>query len=365
MTHWLLKIIAAVVFGLMINAIEYFLYRYYLPRVEKRHQLWRQVFLRAIHQPLIYFIWLMVLSIIIETLIPAQNPNLALLDPARDIIVLLFLFWFFMRFIRRGEDVFVIRIENGKRQIFQDSTSVHALAQVFRIIAIVVVALMLMHSVGISISALLAFGGLGGLAISFAAKDTLANFIGGLIIYWDRPFSVGDLIGSPDRNIEGTVVKIGWRLTMVRTPDMRPLYIPNGIFSAIALENKSRLWHRRLEMIIGIRYEDADKLKRILKALADMLAKHSDIDQTQTTYVRLVELGVSALNIKIQAFTKVTEFVKFCEVQEDVLLKIMAIVTHYEAEFAYPTHTIHIPNGVEYFQSDAENGESNDDRNLQ
>ena len=73
------------------------------------------------------------------------------------------------------------------------------------------------------------------IAIGFAAKDLLSNFFGGLFIYLDRPFAVGDWIRSPDREIEGTVEQIGWRVTRIRTFDKRPLYIPNSVFSQISV----------------------------------------------------------------------------------------------------------------------------------
>ena len=116
---------------------------------------------------------------------------------------------------------------------------------------------MILQSLGVSVSGLLAFGGIGGIAVGFAARDLLANFLGGLSIYLDRPFTVGDWIRSPDREIEGTVEEIGWRMTRIRTFDQRPLYVPNSIFASVALENPSRMNNRRIYETLGIRYEDA------------------------------------------------------------------------------------------------------------
>jgi MscS family membrane protein len=100
----------------------------------------------------------------------------------------------------------------------------------------IISALMLLQEFGISISGLVAFGGIGGIAVGFASKDLLANFFGAGMIYFDRPFSTGDRINSPDRKIEGIVEHIGWRLTKVRTPDNTMIYIPNSIFSTIIVE---------------------------------------------------------------------------------------------------------------------------------
>lgn len=72
-----------------------------------------------------------------------------------------------------------------------------------------------------SLSGLLTFGGIGGIAVGMAGKDVLSNFFSGIMLYFDRPFSIGDWIRSPDRNIEGTVAEIGWRITRINTFDHR------------------------------------------------------------------------------------------------------------------------------------------------
>ena len=66
------------------------------------------------------------------------------------------------------------------------------------------------------------------------------------MVYLDRPFKVGDWIRSPDKDIEGTVEKIGWRLTTIRTFDKRPLYVPNQVFTNVSVQNPSRMSHRRI-----------------------------------------------------------------------------------------------------------------------
>lgn len=93
---------------------------------------------------------------------------------------------------------------------------------------------------GFSLSGVLAFGGIGGIAVGFAAKDMLANFFGGLAIYLDRPFIVGEWIRSPDHEIEGTVEHIGWRQTRVRAFNKNPIYVPNSLFSTIVVETPTR-----------------------------------------------------------------------------------------------------------------------------
>ncbi|WP_410962664.1 mechanosensitive ion channel domain-containing protein, partial [Salmonella sp. ZJHZ20_0179] len=84
----------------------------------------------------------------------------------------------------------------------RDETTVQAIAKVARLFFMTIGGLTIMQAFGLSLSGLLTFGGVGGLIVGLAAKDLLSNFFGGMMIYFDRPFKVGDWIRSPDRQIE-------------------------------------------------------------------------------------------------------------------------------------------------------------------
>ena len=197
-----------------------------------------------------------------------------------------------------------------------------------------------MPTVGIEITALLAFGGVGGLAVGFAAQDLLSNFFGGLIIYLDRPFTLGDWIRSPDREIEGTVESIGWRVTVVRTFDKRPLYIPNSLFTTLTVENPSRMTNRRIKETIGIRYQDSEKMGVIVADVKAMLESHDEIDSAQTLIVNFNTYAASSLDFFIYTFTKTTNWIKYHEIKQDVMLRIIEIVHTHGADFAFPTTTL-------------------------
>ncbi|MDA0423769.1 mechanosensitive ion channel family protein, partial [Stutzerimonas frequens] len=153
---------------------------------------------------------------------------------------------------------------------------------------------------------------------------------------------VGDWIRSPDKEIEGTVEYIGWRLTRIRTFDKRPLYVPNATFANIAVENPSRMSNRRIYEHIGVRYDDAAKVKQIVDGVREMLRAHPEIDTRQTLIVHLNRFGPSSLDFMVYTFTKTTNWVKFHEIKEDVMLKIADIIFSHGAEFAFPTQTVHL-----------------------
>lgn len=345
--QWLLEIALVIISGLLISWAEYFVYQHLMEHSKRKNWLWRKGVLESIHRPFLCFLWMMAASLMLPIIADVANWDNAFISNVnviRQILVLVFILWFSMRFIRYIERHITVFSQRGRRK--HDETTVYALLQLLRVIIITIISLILLQTFGIPISALLAFGGISSIAIGFAAKDTLANLFGGVMIYWDRPFSVGDWIRSPDRSIEGTVEYIGWRLTRIRTFDKRPLYVPNGVFSNILLENPSRMSNRRIKTTIGVRYQDADKVSTINKAIEEMLRNHPEIDARQTLFVTFAEYGPSSLNSLVYTFTKTIHWVKFQEVQQDIYLKIMAIVEQHGAEFAFPTQTLHLPDGL-------------------
>lgn len=336
-----------IVSAVIIAGIEWVVYRRLTPRFQRKQRILAQSFFNSIHQPFQVFLWSILVTYLLTIILQAfgfKGTFIELLDKARFVIIVLSIFWFGMRFIRRLEKNFIHQAAQGRALgKINDRTSISAIAQFTRAILVTAILLVALQSAGIKISALLAFGGMGALVIGLAAKDNLANFIGGMMIYWDRPFCVGDWIRSPDREVEGTVENIGWRLTRIRTFDKRPLYLPNGILSNIAIKNPSRMQNRRIQVTVAVRYSDANEIPQISKNIETMLRAHPEIDTTQTLFVYLTNLGPSSLNILVYTFTKTTQWVKFQEIQQDVLLEIIDIIKKHGAECAFPTTTLHVP----------------------
>jgi MscS family membrane protein len=223
-----------------------------------------------------------------------------------------------------------------------DHTTVDAVSKLARITVLVIAGLVIMQHLGYSIAGLLTFGGIGGIAVGFAAKDILANFFGGLTIYLDRPFAVGDWIRSPDKEIEGTVEYIGWRHTRVRAFNKNPIYVPNALFTTIVVENPTRMTNRRIKETIGIRYDDVARMAPIVADVRAMLEHHPEIDTSQTLIVNFNTFGPSSLDFFIYTFTKTREWVRYHEIKQDVLLKVADIIARHGAEIAFPTHTVHM-----------------------
>lgn len=312
---------------------------------EKTTNVWDDALFKAAQGPLSWFI--LILGLIWAVQISDGYLDMVLFSPAnldivRQLTFIVLTMVFLVRFITLAEarllDGLQAQAEGAQGRL--DPTTLHALAKLTRLSVVISGVLVALPTLGIEITALLAFGGVGGIAVGFAAQDLLSNFFGGLMIYLDRPFAIGDWIRSPDREIEGTVESIGWRLTVVRTFDKRPLYVPNSVFAKLALENPSRMTNRRIYETIGIRYKDASKMGQIVRDVHAMLQEHEEVDQDQTLIVNFNGYGKSSLDFFVYTFTKTTNWVKFHEIKQDVMLRIIRIVHEHQADFAFPTTTV-------------------------
>ena len=306
-------------------------------RAEKTESKWDDTFFVALQGPARTLVWVVGLTFALERASVGLD-IVAIFSPLRSALVIATLTWALIRFIDRVQR----RMMHDPQSDDLDLTTVDAIGRLIRITVMITSGLIILQTLGFSVSGVLAFGGLGGIAVGFAAKDLLSNFFGGLMIFLDRPFGVGDWIRSPDRDIEGTVESLGWRLTTIRTFDKRPLYVPNATFLSIAVENPSRMSHRRIYETIGVRYDDASQIRSIVERVRTMLEQHPDIDASQTLMVNFNQFGPSSLDFFIYCFTKTTVWTEYHAVKEDLLLKAYDLITEFGAEVAFPTQTLHL-----------------------
>ena len=342
---WLRILLLVVVTGLS-DVVQRRVLSHLHARLEKTAAYWDDAVVQALRRPLSLLVWVIGLGFALDVGRSQAGPGLAeMLDPLRVVGIVTAFTWFLVRLITLLEECIIAQSQEADEPY--DRTTLDAIAKLLRVSVFVAATLVTLQTLGFSVSGVLAFGGIGGLAIGFAAKDLLANFFGGLMIYLDRPFAVGDWIRSPDREIEGTVERIGWRLTLIRTFDKRPLYVPNAIFPTIAVENPSRMHNRRIYETVGIRYDDADKMADILSDVEHMLRSHPDIETRALMMVNFTTFAPSSLDFFVYTFTKTTDWATFHKVKQDVLLRILAIIEQHGAEAAFPTSTVYLANGLE------------------
>ncbi|MGF1680846.1 mechanosensitive ion channel family protein [Photobacterium minamisatsumaniensis] len=324
----LLLLLSAVLWGAWLLVT-----RHLSTAASKTRLVWDDALVGAIRRPVSWLIWLwpaaFSLGVVIDN---TSDYSSAFLTNVRHLMLVWTFIWVLLRLITNAEHAICLTAK--------DVTSINAVSKILRLVVLVIGGLAMMQNLGLSLSGVLTFGGVGGLIVGMAAKDLLANFFGAIMIYFDKPFKLGDWIRSPDREIEGTVEKIGFRMTVIRTFDKRPLYVPNAVFSSIVVENPSRMHNRRIKQKIGLRYQDAGVINLVVDDIKAMLLAHPEIDTRQTLIVSFDNYGPSSLDILIYTFTKTTGWVEYKAIQQSVMLEITQIVRQHGADFAFPTTTI-------------------------
>lgn len=190
----------------------------------------------------------------------------------------------------------------------------------------------------LNVASLIAGLGIGGLAVALAAKESLENLFGSFTIFLDKPFVLGDHIKIG--GVEGTVEKIGFRSTRIRTPEKSFVTVPNKKLVDGELDNLSLRIQRRANFSISLTYETKiAQFKSIVAEIQAYIDNHPHIYHEETR-VRVYDFGASGINIKILYFVDTMEYDVYLNVREEINFKIMDIVERNGSSFAYPTTAV-------------------------
>ena len=191
----------------------------------------------------------------------------------------------------------------------------------------------------IDVTALAAGVGIGGIAIAMASKESLENLLGSFTIFFDKPFLVGDLVSTG--SITGTVEKVGFRSTRIRTFDKSIVTVPNKNMISAELDNLGKRKVRRARFYIGLTYDTTiDQMKKVVKEIETLINEHPKTDQEGR--VKFQEFGASSLDIMVLYYVSSTKWDDFIDVKEDINFKIMEIVKNNDCEFAFPSTTVYL-----------------------
>ena len=248
------------------------------------------------------------------------------------------IFWILYRIIDRFAYIFSHFSAKFGKELHQDIENF--IKKTLRFIVIILGIMSILQEWGINVSAFVASLGLGGLAVALAAKDTVANLFGSLVIFTDRPFKVGDWVETGF--VEGFIEEIGIRSTKVRTFAQALVHVPNAKMADASITNWSKMGKRRIKTRIGLTYSsNPEQMKTIVQEIKAMLKSHKDIHQ-ETILVSFDEFSDSSLSIFLYFFTKTIQWEEYLHVREDVNLKIMQIVANHKASFAFPSQSLYI-----------------------
>lgn len=297
---------------------------------------WASNLVAAVLKPLTYLIWYIVIVCLVDNIASSLGGfHLIKMGSILSFGAILALGWFLLGFNARLTKAMIDRSQRHLTPM--EPGKLDLVGKLITASVILFILLLLMELTGYSVQTLIAFGGIGGLALAFASQQIISNFFGGLMVYVTQPFTIGERIELPAHKLEGYVEEIGWYLTKIRNLEKQPIYLSNSIITQTAVITHSRKSHDRFHPIIRLRYEDFSRVKPIVDEIKLMLLKHPHVDQNALIEVAFIGFSSSALDIEISAFISKTSGTSFKNVRQDLLLKIGEIIYAAGAEIAFDT----------------------------
>ncbi|MEO2117987.1 MAG: mechanosensitive ion channel family protein [Methanocaldococcus sp.] len=254
------------------------------------------------------------------------------------VVVVLSATYFAVKFIDGVFEHYLIPFTE-KTETELDEHIIKPLKKIIKIIIIILGLLTALSSVGYDITALLAGLGVGGLALALAMQDTIENFIAGILILIDKPFSLGHWVKV--KGAEGIVEEIGIRSTRIRTFDYTLITIPNSELLKSEIENLTVRDRRRVLMTIGLTYNTpVEKIKRAKEIIKEIVENHP---ATLPPYrVHFKEYGDWSLNLRVEYFVRNMGFDYYLNAIDNINLKIKEEFEKEGIEMAFPTYTVYL-----------------------
>ncbi|ENN95919.1 mechanosensitive ion channel MscS [Methanocaldococcus villosus KIN24-T80] len=263
---------------------------------------------------------------------------LTILDKTIRAIAIISATYFFVKFTDGIFKYYIIPAVEKTEMEFDDHV-IKPLNKIIKIFIITIGILTALSAVGYDITALLASLGIGGLALALAMQDTIKNFIAGVLLLFDKPFSLGHWVKVD--GVEGIVEEVGIRSVRIRTFDYTLITIPNSKLLESNIENLTVRDRRRVLMTIGLTYNTScEKIKKAKEIIIKTLEEHR---ATLPPYrVHFVEYGDWSLNLRVEYFVRNLGFDYYLNTIEEVNLKIKEEFEKEGIEFAYPTYSIYL-----------------------
>ncbi|MEZ4231591.1 MAG: mechanosensitive ion channel family protein [Polyangiaceae bacterium] len=209
--------------------------------------------------------------------------------------------------------------------------------KVFTVIAGVLV---ILQNLNVNVGALLATLGVGGVAVALAAKDTVANFFGSLMIFIDRPFQIGDWIRVD--GAEGTVEEVGFRSTRIRTFYNSVITVPNAKFTEAKIDNMGLREYRRCFFTLGVTYDTRPEQVQAFVEGIRAIIQANEFTRKDYYEVHMSAFGASSLDVMVYFFFRVDTWTAELRERHNVYLEIMRLASDLDISFAFPTQSLHL-----------------------
>ena len=263
------------------------------------------------------------------------------------LIYVISIFWILLKVIDYVGLILFARAEKTENKM--DDQLIPFIIEIAKILTYIFALFIIMGNVfDVNITALATGLGIGGIALAMASKESLENLLGSFTIFFDRPFTVGDMVtvGS----VTGRVEKVGFRSTRIRTLDRSLVTVPNKKMIDAELDNLGMRPIRRVKFSVGLTYHTSiEQIKKIVTDMQTMIDNHPRTTNAEGKKskdkegkVRFDEFGDSSLNIFVLYYVDSPKWADLIDVRQDVNYKIMEIVKKHNSDFAFPSTTVYL-----------------------
>ena len=199
----------------------------------------------------------------------------------------------------------------------------------------------ILQNMGVQVTALVAFGSVGGVAIALASKDTVENLFGSLVVFIDQPFQIGDYV-IIDGSIEGVIEEVGFRSTRIRTLDKTLISVPNAKIAHCTVNNYAKIPERRFKCTLGLRYDTTTvQMEAFVEDLRTYLSEH-DMINSDTVLVYFADMNSFSLDVLVMAFINSNAWIELVKFKHEAFLQFMKIADKHGIGYAFPTTTIEL-----------------------
>lgn len=261
-----------------------------------------------------------------------SDKAIKLLDTAAKVVIIFYIIRLLSSIIRLVLESFIRKQPEGEEKLKQLTGIMLIINAVIWILGL----LFLFDNLGYNVTTLVAGLGIGGIAIALAAQNILGDLFNYFVIFFDRPFEVGDSITVDAKS--GTVEYIGIKTTRLKSTTGEQLIFSNSDLTNSRIHNFKRMERRRVVFSLGVTYNTpADKLKNIPAMIQQLVEAQQDVTFDRAHLARLNE---SSLDFEVVYFVENSDFKRYMDIQQQINLEILNKFTADKIGFAYPTQTL-------------------------
>lgn len=331
---WLLECAGGILLLILLNVIVRFGLKGLLYKREWISTRWQQILDRSFWTPFHLLLTVIGASFTLKIILRESGFTswFDLVQQIRDLGVLICVTWFVLGAIRESRRTLL----RGSTMNREDRGMADLLSKVVSILIWIPAAGMVLDLLGLPWTGILAIGTVAGGALALAAREMMSNFFGGIMVYFTRPFVVGDRIQMMEKKLEGVVDEIGWYTTVIRTSERMPISIPNNQFSNGYVANLTRQGSRLLQETLRVSQEDRSKVSSFIQRLQELLDRNEEMDPRCKRIVYLDHVGHGISEVQIVAYCKWTEDVSFFPIRTRLLTEVDRICQEMEIRLVPP-----------------------------